>query len=267
MATGSGVGAAVLTALKAHLAAVAIGATVVVGGGAAAAAVATGAIHPPSQASAGQADKTPGARATQAANDKTARANACNNNGDAKQLASVYANMFQSGGSGTSAEQTALHDICAIFVGTDGHAVGFGEIRQALDIAAAIETHTATNASASNCLTAARTDGKSDGKPEGTPGASQSASAGQPSFTAPTADEAATTGLVKSIFDKVSHGTPLAELARACGVSSVPGTAGSGAGDNGDNGGGDGKPTGTPGARPTGTPGARPTGTPGSGHP
>jgi|SRR5690348_1556494 len=256
MATGSGVGATVLTALKAHLAAVAIGATVVVGGGAAAA-VATGAIHSPSQASTTHADKTPGAQATNAAaQGKTARANACANNGDAKQLASVYANMFQSGGSGTSAEQTALHDICTLFAVTDGHAVGFGEIRQALDIAAAIETHTATNASASNCLTAGRTDSK----PEGTPGASQSASAGQPSFTAPTADEATTTGLVKSIFDKVSHGMPLADLARACGVSAVSGTAGSGGtGGNGDSGGDHGKPTGTPGARPTGTPG--------SGHP
>ncbi|HST87743.1 MAG TPA: hypothetical protein VLJ14_05135 [Ktedonobacterales bacterium] len=251
MATGSGVGATVLTALKAHLAAVAIGATVVVGGGAAAAAVATGAIHPAAQASAAQSGKTPGAQATHAATQgETARANACDKNGDAKRMASVYANMFQSGGSGTSAEQTALHDICALFVGTDGHAVGFGEIRQALDIAAAIETRTAANASASNCLTAGRTDGK----PEGTPGASQSASAGQPSFTAPTADEATTTGLVKSIFDKVSHGAPLEQLARACGVPSVPGTAGSGG--SGDNGGGNGKPTGTPGARPTGTPGA-----------
>jgi hypothetical protein len=254
MATGSGVGAAVLTALKAHLAAVAIGATVVVGGGAAAAAVATGAIHPPAQASTTHSDKTPGTQATHVATQgETARANACANNGDAKRLASVYATMFQSGSSGTSAEQTALHDICVIFAGTDGHAVGFGEIRQALDIAAAIETRTATDASASNCLTAGRTDGK----PEGTPGASQSASAGQPSFTAPTADEATTTGLIKSIFDKVSHGTPLEQLASACDVPAVPGTTGSGG--SGDNGGDHGKPTGTPGARPTGTPG--------SGHP
>jgi len=253
MATGSGVGATVLTALKAHLAAVAIGATVVVGGGAAAAAVATGAIHPPAQASTTHSDKTPGTQATHAAQGETARANACADNGDAKRMASVYANMFQSGGSGTSAEQTALHDICAIFVGTDGHAVGFGEIRQALDITAAIETRTATNANASNCLTTGRTDGK----PEGTPGASQSASAGQPTFTAPTADEATTTGLIKSIFDKVSHGTPLERLASACDVPAVPGTAGGGS--SGDNGGDHGKPTGTPGARPTGTPG--------SGHP
>lgn len=258
MATGTGVGATVLTALKAHLAAVAIGATVVVGGGAAAAAVATGAIHSPAQASStAHADKTPDAQATHGAQGETARANACANNDDAKHMASVYANMFRpASGSGKSAEQTAQADICAFFAGSDGHAVGFGEIRQALDIAAAIEMNMASKhsdtATASACLAADPATGNSAD-------AGNSATSGQPSFTAPTADEATTLGILKSVFDKMSHGTPLAQLARACGVPAAPGTAGSGGSSSGDNGGAHGKPTGTPGARPTGTPG--------SGHP
>jgi len=134
----------------------------------------------------------------------------------------------------------AQTNICVLFVGTDGHAVGLGAIQQALEITAAIET----NGGSTACLSGSSTSDHG------------SQNGGQPSFTAPTSSTATTMGLVKQVFAAVQHGTALGKLAQDCGATPVTGSPGSGSGDHG-------QPTGTPGGKPTGTPGARPTGTPG----
>src|SRR5258707_429149 len=63
---------------------------------------------------------------------------ACANSGDAARLAAIFAPMFGGGTSGTSAAQT---EICTLFVGSNGHAFGFGEVQQVLEITAAIEAN------------------------------------------------------------------------------------------------------------------------------
>jgi hypothetical protein len=236
MASGSGLATA-LAALKGHAVAVAVIGTLVVGGGATVAAVATGTVH------------VPGVNAPQQDNGgTTARATACASNGDAQRLAAIFAPMF--GGDKTVAQD----DICTLFVGTDGHARGFGEIQQALEITAAIER----NGGHAACLTETATHGTptTKGKPEtaGTP------AAGQSSFTAPSSSAANTMTIVTKVLDAAQHGTPLAELAKQCGASHV-----TGGGDQGQpQGTPEAKPTHTPEGKPTGTPGAKPTGTPGA---
>jgi len=225
MASGTGLATA-LAALKGHAAAVAVVGTLIVGGGAAAVGVTTGAVHIPGTNS-----------STQHGNDSggtSARQAACANNGDAQRLAATFAPMF---GGDKAAAQT---NICVLFVGTDGHAVGLGEIQQALEITAAIET----NGGSTACLSGSSTSDHG------------SQNGGQPSFTAPTSSTATTMGLVKQVFAAVQHGTALGKLAQDCGATPVTGSPGSGSGDHG-------QPTGTPGGKPTGTSGARPTGTPG----
>src|SRR5262249_16094005 len=115
---------------------------VLLAGGTAAAAVATGMVKGPSQ----QSNAQHGQNAQHNQHDQTSdRAAACANNGEAQRLAAIYAPMFGSA-------HKAQDSICAIFVNKgSNHAIGFGEIRQALDIAAAIETHHSSAA----CLTAA----------------------------------------------------------------------------------------------------------------
>jgi hypothetical protein len=236
MASGSGLATA-LAALKGHAVAVAVVGTLVVGGGATAAAVATGAVH------------VPGVNAPQQDNGgTTARAAACANNGDAQRLAAVFAPMFN----GDTAK--AQEQICTLFVGADGHARGFGEIQQALEITAAIEQNGGDDA----CLTEAVTHGTptTKGKPPtgGTP------AAGQQTLTAPSATTSDTMAIVTKVLDTAEQGTPLGKLAQQCGASHV-----TGGGDQGQPQGTPGaKPTGTPGAKPEGTPGAKPTGTPGA---
>lgn len=219
--------ASLLTAVKANAAAVAVAGAVVVGGGAAAVAVTTGAVHLPAHGT--EATHTPDATAA------AARLAACSgHNGDAQRLASVYAPMF--GGD----TKVATNDICSLFVGKDGHAFGFGEIQQVLDIAASVERH----GNNSTCLT----------KPLATPDPGKPTNAGQPSFTAPAAAADGTMALIGTIMTDAKT-TPLEQLARNCNVPHQPdsaGTGGSGAGQGG------GKPEGTPGAKPTGTPGGRP---------
>jgi hypothetical protein len=230
----------VLAALKAHAVAVAVAGTVLVGGGAAAAAVTTGAVHLPGQASSAQSGHTPGAQAT---NGAAARQAACaQHNGDAQRLASTYAPMF--GNSATDAQT----EICTLFVGSDGHAVGYGEAQQMLDIAAAIEANNSNSA----CLTTPLSSSAS-GKPSG---------AGKPTAaTVPTATAAATNTLLGTI-QADAKGSSLAHLAANCGATVRPDGAGtsSGSGDQGEA---------TPSAKPTDVPGGKPTGTPGngSGHP
>ncbi len=241
--------ATVLGALKGHAVAVAVAGTVLAGGTAAAAAVATGAVHLPTQASASAHDAasathTPGA---DAANGAAARKAACTeHNGDAQRLASVYGPLFK----GDSA--SPQDEICTLFVGSDGHAVGFGEVQQMLDIAAAIEASKGTG----SCLTtplAASTPGKpSDtGKPT---------DAGKPSATIPTQATPGTTMKLVQQIEKDAQSSSIEQLAANCGASFRPADAGTGA-DNGSGNQGEA----TPEAKPTGTPDARPTGTPG--HP
>jgi hypothetical protein len=234
MAGGTGLATA-LAALKGHAAAVAVVGTLVVGGSAAAVAVTTGAVHlPGSSTTQGSHGKS-----TETATNNTAAA--CANNGDAQRLADLFAPMFDSADS-------AKQSICTLFVGSDGHTVGFGEVQQALEITAAIEV----NGGATDCLTSPAAHGQgtptTHGKPAGTP----TPQGGSSGFSVPTSTTATTMSIVKQIFAAEQHGTPLALLAQACGASHA---------------GGSGQPTETPGAgaKPTGTPGARPTGTPG--HP
>lgn len=215
MASGTGL-AALLSAVKANAVAVAVAGTVVVGGGAAAMAVTTGVVHLPSQAS---TTHTPDADGTP--DSATARQDACmTQNGDASRLAQDYAaKLF-------GKDQTAAQkEICTLFVGTDGRAFGFGEVRQMLDLAVAVETSTASKTTSKTCTV---------------------------TYTAPTttdakAQVAAVDALLKQIMQAVANGTPVEQLSRDCGVTH-------GDGSNGSNGNG-GKPTGTPGAKPTGTPG------------
>ncbi len=247
--------ATVLGALKGHAVAVAVASTVLVGGGAAAA-VATGTIHLPGQASASAQDAataththTPGADATSGA---AARQAACSqHNGDAQRLASVYGPLFK--GDATSAQD----EICTLFVGSDGHAVGFGEVQQMLDIAAAIETNKGTGA----CLTTplAASPAATPGKPADT---GKPANVGQPSATIPTQAAPGTTMKLLLQIQQDAKTSPLAQLAANCGASLRPADAGTGTGTGNGNGN---QGAATPAAKPTGTPDARPTGTPG--HP
>jgi hypothetical protein len=229
----------VLAALKGHAVAVAVASTVLVGGGAAAAAAATGKIHLPGQApSHATATHTPGADAT---NGAAARQVACTqHNGDAGRLASVYASLFK--GDAKSAQD----EICTLFVGSDGHAVGFGEVQQMLDIAAAIEAQSSPSTA---CLTT----------PLPTATLGKPADAGKPSATAPTQPSIGyTLSTVLPAIQTAAQKSPLAQLAANCGASSRPLDVGAGS-----TGGSQGQAT--PSAKPTGTPGAKPTGTPG--HP
>src|SRR5258708_4675905 len=230
MASGSGLATA-LAVLKGHAVAAAVVGTLVVGGGAAAGvAVTTGTVQLPGAATLhGQNGK-----ATEAPDTATPHtAAACATSGDAARLASIFAPMF---GGATGTAQT---DICTLFVGSDGHAFGFGEIQQTLEIAAAIEVKGGKTA----CLSGSASHGQGSGN------------SGQPSFTAPSSVVAATMTIVGEVRKAVQDGTPLAQLAMDCNAAHVTGNPGSG--------GGQGQPTGTPGAKPTGTPGAKPTGTPG----
>jgi hypothetical protein len=232
MASGSGLATA-LAALKGHAVAAAVVGTLVVGGSAAAAvAVTTGVVQLPGAATLhGQ-----NGNATEAPNSATPHtAAACANSGDAARLAAIFAPMFGGGAAGTSAAQT---EICTLFVGSDGHAFGFGEIQQVLEITAAIEA----NGGKTACLTGSAAHGQGSGN------------SGQPSFTAPSSGADATMTIIGDVRKAVQQGTPLAQLARDCDAAHVTGNPG----------GGQGQPTGTPGAKPTGTPGAKPTGTPGA---
>lgn len=234
MAASSGLATA-LGALKAHAVAATVATTVLVGGGAAAAAVATGTVHLPGQATTHvTSTKTPGANATDGAD---ARLKACTqHNGDAERLASAYGPLFKGDSS------SAQNEICTLFVGNDGHAVGFGEVQQMLDVAAAIEANHGTGA----CLTkplAASTPGKpaDTGKPS---------DAGKPSATIPTQAAPGTTmALIKQI-QKDAATSSLAQLAANCGASMRPAIAGTST-DGG------GHEQATPAAKPTGTPGHR----------
>jgi hypothetical protein len=243
MASGSGLATA-LAALKGHAVAVAVVGTLVVGGGATAAAVATGAVHVPG-ATTQQHSQNENANEN---GGTTARAAACPNNGDAQRLAGIFAPMFD--GKAANAQE----QICTLFVGANGHARGFGEIQQALEIAAAIEHNGGDEA----CLTSATTHGTPTTK--GKPPTAGTPAAGQSTFTAPSATTSDTMKVVTKVLDAADHGTPLAELAQRCGATHVTG----GGDQEHPEGTPDAKPTGTPGARPTGTPGARPTGTPGA---
>ena len=239
MASGSGLATA-LAALKGHAVAVAVVGTLVVGGGATAAAVATGAVH------------VPGVTTQQSQNENggnTARAAACAHNGDAQRLAGIFAPMFD----GDTAK--AQEQICTLFVGSDGHARGFGEVQQALEITAAIERK-----GDDACLTDAATHGTPTTK--GKPPTAGTPAAGQQTFTAPSATKGDTMAIVAKVFAAVQSGTPLGKLAQQCDATHITGNPGGGQGQP--EGTPEAKPTGTPGARPTGTPGAKPTGTPGA---
>ncbi len=243
MSAGSTLGS-LLTAVKAHAVAVAVAGVVVVGGGAAAVAATAGAGHLPSHTTdtpAASATHTAKANATAGA---AAREQACaNHNGDAQRLAAVYSPMF------AGDKRSAQDEICTLFAGSDGHAFGFGEIQQVLDIAATIERHGGSTA----CLTSPL--------PTATPG--RPGDAGKPSFVAPTqAAPGATMALVATIM-RDAQTTPLQQLAGNCNVPHRPGAAGTGAGTGSGTGGGQGNGQGS--GKPEGTPGAKPTGTPG--HP
>jgi hypothetical protein len=233
MASGSGLATA-LAALKGHAVAAAVVGTLVVGGGAAVVAVTTGAVHLPGAATTQGQDNGKATEAPDKATPHTAAA--CANSGDAARLATIFAPMFGGGTSGTSAAKT---EICTLFVGSDGHAFGFGEVQQVLEITAAIEA----NGGKTACLTGSDSHGQGNGN------------GGQPSFTAPTSDAGTTDSIIGKVLKAVQDGTPLAQLAQNCDAPHATGNPGSGDGH--------GQPTGTPGARPTGTPGAKPTGTPG----
>jgi hypothetical protein len=231
MASGSGLATA-LAALKGHAVAAAVVGTLVVGGGAAAVvAVTTGAVHLPGAATTQGQDNGKATEAPDKATPHTAAA--CANSGDAARLAAIFAPMF---GNSASAAKT---EICTLFVGSNGHAFGFGEVQQVLEITAAIEA----NGGKTACLSGSASHGQGSGN------------SGQPSFTAPTSDAGTTDGIIADVLKAVQDGTPLAQLAMDCDAPHVTGNPGSGDGH--------GQPTGTPGARPTGTPGAKPTGTPG----
>ncbi len=227
--------ATVLGAIKGHAVSVAVASTVLVGGGAAAAAVATGAVQLPGQASThATSTKTPGAGAT---NGAAARQAACTqHNGDAQRLASVYGSLFKGD------KSSAQDEICSLCVGSDGHAVGLGEVQQMLDIAAAIE---ASNGSGT-CLT----------KPVATATPGKPSDPGKPSASMPTQAAPGTTMALLQQIEAAATSSPLAQLAVNCGASLQPADAGSGS-EGGSQG------AATPSAKPTGTPDAKPTGTPG----
>lgn len=250
MASGSGLATA-LAALKAHAVAATVVGALVVGGGAATVAVTTGTVHVPGVNTHSQATKTDA--------DAASRATACASNGDATRLAGIFSPMF--GGDKTLAQK----DICSLFVGTNGHGLGLGEVQQALEITAAIEK-SGSNA----CLTAAPDHGQptTNGKPPtaGTPQSGNgndkgSQGSGQTTFSAPQESATTTMGIVSKVLDADGHGTPLAQLAKNCGAVSATGNTS----DNGNTGNGDNGNDGN--GHPNGTPTAKPTGTPGHGHP
>lgn len=234
----SGTAAAVLAALKTKAAAAVLASAVVVGGGATAVAAATGAVHLP-----GQTTTTHHDTSDQSAQD--GRTKACADNGEAKQLAADYKAMF--GGS----ESAAKSAICQIYVDKGEQAVGFGKIRQALNLAAWIESKGGSTA----CLTATPANGNSagdhgqptgtpgstgdHGQPTGTPGAggdhgkptstpgsaadhakptSTPGAAGdsKTELTIPSASASTTQSILKAIFDTEKAGTPIAQQASAC---------------------------------------------------
>ena len=235
----SGTAAAVLAALKTKAAAAVLASAVVVGGGATAVAAATGAIQLPGHSTTTTQHDT----SDQSAQD--GRTKACADNGDAKKLASDYKAMF--GGD----EAAAKSAICQIYVDKGEQAVGFGKIRQALNLAAWIESKGGSTA----CLTATPTNGNSAGdhgqptgtpgsagdhgqptgtpgnagdhaKPTGTPGSAAdhakptstpgSASDNKTELTIPSASASTTQSILKAIFDTEKAGTPIAQQASAC---------------------------------------------------
>ena len=243
MASGSGLATA-LAALKGHAVAVAVVGTLLVGGGATAAAVATGTVHVPGVNTPQQSQNENGGT--------TARAAACAHNGDAQRLASIFAPMF--GGDNAKAQE----QICTLFVGSDGHARGLGEIQQALEITAAIEQNGGEDACLANPATHGTPTTKGKPPTAGTP------ATGQQTFAAPSETTTTTMGIVTKVLDALDHGTPLAKLAEQCGASHVTGGGDQGHPEGTPEGTPEAKPTGTPGEKPEGTPGAKPTGTPGA---
>jgi hypothetical protein len=212
MASGTGLAAA-LAALKGHTVAVVVAGAVVVGSGAAAA-VATGAVQLPGASPQHQSTHVTHSDATKTdgPSETSHSAAACAASGDAERLATAFASMFDS-------KNSAQQSICALFEGTDGHPLGFGEVQQALEITAAIEQHGGSTA----CLTSTDAHGQgtppTKGKPTGTPGAG----GGQPTLTIPTSTTATTMSLVKQVLDAEQHGTPLAKLAESCDAGHLTG--------------------------------------------
>jgi hypothetical protein len=230
MAGGTGLATA-LAAIKGHAVAVAVVGTLVVGGSAATVAVTTGAVHLPGTPTNQQGSH---GKATETTTNNTAAA--CANSGDAQRLAGLFAPMFDSADS-------AKQSICTLFVGNDGHAVGFGEVRQALEITAVIEA----NGGASDCLTNPAAHGQGTPTTHGKPEATTTPHGGSSGFSAPTSTTATTMSIVQQVLSAEQHGTPLALLAQACGAAQAVGNPGTS---------GRGEPTGTPGsgAKPTETP-------------
>lgn len=261
MASGT-VASTVLAALKTKAAAAVLAGAVVVGGGATAVAVTTGAVHLPGHSTTTTTTQQDG-KSDQSTQD--GRAQACADNGDAKKLAGDYKAMF--GGDETAARNA----ICQIFIDKGSHAVGFGEIRQALDLAAWIESKGGSTA----CLTATPTNGNSadagtpaatgdHGKPTSTPGNSgdhgKPTDPGKPTSTPgqeptgekaqlsiPSASAATTQSVLKAIFDAEKAGTPIEKQARACDAPHASSDSATNTGTgSGQQGAGDGTPQSTP---------------------
>lgn len=261
MASGSGLATA-LAALKAHALTTAVVGTLVVGGGAATVGVATGVVQVPGISTHQGSDTA-----------DTQRAQSCTTNGDAARLAAIYAPMFD--GSATSAQQT----ICTLFAGSGGHAYGMGDVQLILETTAAIERNGNDTACLSASSTASSTASSAHGQPTETgkpanPGnggnagnggnSGNAGGGGAASATIPTATASGTTTIINAVIAADGHGTPLAQLARACGATPTTGNPNGGT----DQGQGQGQPATTPGAgaNPGATPGGKPTGTPGQGH-
>lgn len=208
MAGSTGLATA-LAVVKGHAVALAVVGTLVLGGGAAAVAVTTGAVHVPG----GTTQQVVHGTATGTSSSSTLAA--CTKSGDAQRLADLFAPMFDS-------KDSAKQSICTLFVGSDGHAVGFGEVQQVLEITAAIEL----NGGAADCLTTAGTHGQGTPTTKGKPAVTPFAGTGTPSFTAPTSTTAVTMDTVKQVFAAAKQGTPLAQLALNCGASHATGNPG-----------------------------------------
>jgi len=263
MATGPT--SAILAALKTKAAAAVIAGAVVVGGGATAVAVTTGAVHLPGQTTTTAQQNGQHTGDTKDGGD--ARAQACATNGDAQKLADTYKAMF--GGSAKDAQDA----ICQVFVNANGgHAVGLGEIRQALDLAAWIES----KGGATTCLTSDPVHGDSSGASNGTGsgdsgdhgksgdhgsssganGSSGANTGGQATLTIPSASTATTESVLKAIFAAEKPDRPIALMVQACGAPRGVGDAstdgsgsqgsGSQSGSGGDGHGGGVKPGPTP---------------------
>lgn len=242
--------ATVLGALKAHAVAVAVASTVLVGGGTAVAVVATGTVQlPGQQPTTGRTAHPTEAAGAHATSGSAARQAACTqNNGDALRLASVYGPLFAGDVDSAGKPVSAQDEICTLFVGSDGHAVGFGEVQQILDIVAAIQAQGGSSA----CLTtplAASTPGKpSDtGKPS---------DAGKPSATISAQATPGTTMALVQQIEQDAKTSSLPRLAVNCGATLRPAPAGTSNGSGPQDGA-------TPSAKPTDVPGGKPTGTPG----